>query len=154
MIPDLTQRHLNYHRRKIQALTPDSQRLWGQMTPEQMMHHLRLTIESTLENNQDAVKPVAPPVIRSIVAFVFFDLFTSWPKGKLKATPNLIANSVGAFNDERSQLLDVCDAFAARCDANPGDRLVHPLTGRTTLKRMAHLHGVHMNHHYKQFGLL
>lgn len=153
-IPDLTGPHLQYHNDKIAALTPQSQRLWGEMTPERMLWHLRRTIELTMGEGAGDLKPIAPPVIRNVIAFLFFDVFTNWPKGKLKATPELLSDEVGPFEDEQHRLLEACAAFAKRCDANPREKLIHPLTGKATLKRMAHLHGVHMNHHYKQFGLL
>ena len=152
-IPDLTGANLKYHQDKIGALTPETQRIWGSMTVERMMRHLRTTIELTMNGDSNA-KAAMPPVVRNVVGFLLFDVFTNWPKGKFKAPPNLLSDDVGSFEDEQRQLLDVCAAFAKKCDANPTEKMVHPLTGKTNLKRMAHLHGVHMNHHYKQFGLV
>lgn len=153
-IPDLTTPHLQYHQAHINALTADTQRLWGQMTVEPMMWHLRRTIELTMDEDPGDMKPIAPPGVRQVVSFLFFDVFTNWPKGKLQATPNLLSDEVGSFEDEKQQLLETCAHFSQLCDDNPLAKRTHPLTGKTTLKRLAHLHGVHMNHHYKQFGVL
>ncbi len=152
-IHDLTADHLGFHESTISALTPDTQRNWGEMTVERMMRHLRVTIDLTLTDPAEKqVKVLAPPVIRNVVGFVFFDVFTNWPKGKMKSSAQFVPEEAGSFEDEQRQLIESCAEFARRCEADPSERCVHPLTGLTPLKRIAHLHGVHMNHHYRQFG--
>lgn len=153
-IHDLTTENLAFHRDRINSLKPQSQRQWGEMSVERMMRHLRRTIELTLDDPNGEVKVVAPPIIRDIVGFVFFDVMTKWPKGFLKASPEFVQESAGPFGEEKEKLLAACDDFAKRCAANPDEKHIHPLTGDTPLKRIAHLHGVHMNHHYRQFGVV
>lgn len=151
---DLTREHAAYHQGKVNELTPESQRRWGEMTVERMMRHLRRTIELSLDDPNGELKRTVPPVIGPILGWLFFDVLTNWPKGRIKAPPALVTDAHGSFEEEKALLLKAIDEFAARCEAAPNAKQLHPLIGMITLRRWAHIHGVHMNHHYRQFGLV
>ena len=153
-IRDLTKEHATFHKERVSALTPDTQRLWGEMEVSRMMRHLRVTIELSLDDPDGQVKVIAPPVIRTIVGWIFFDIFTTWPKGKLKSLPLFTPESVETFAEEQRMLLEAIERYGDRFEANPNEKRLHPLLGLVTLRRWAHAHGVHMNHHYRQFGLV
>lgn len=153
-IHDLTEEHLSFHCERIESLTPDTERLWGEMTADRMMRHLRIVTELTLDDPNGEVKVILPPLIRTVVVWLLFDVFTNWPKGKLKSLPLYLPEETLGFEEEKRMLLDICREFASRCEASPGEKHIHPGAGPVTLRRLAHIHGVHMNHHYRQFGLV
>lgn len=153
-IRDLNSENAKYHREIIGELTPGSARLWGEMTVERMMRHVRASIEAPLEKGGVLVLMVAPPIRRNFIGWWFFDVMMTWPKGGMKALPAYHPPDVGAFQGEQRLLLAAVDRFVARCTAAPEERVVHPVLGNVPLRRWVHVHGVHMNHHYRQFGLV
>ena len=104
-IHDLTQENLSFHCARIESVTTETPRLWGEMTGARMIRHLRSMIELTLDDPEGKVKIVAPPVIRSVVTWLFFDLYTNWPKGKMKANcahPGRILSELRPAVNQRS----------------------------------------------------
>lgn len=149
----LSKVELSYHKGKLGELTPDSKRLWGEMNVTRMLCHLRTSIEQSIDPNAK-VKIITPPIIRDVLGWLLFDVFTNWPKGKFKAPKELTPETNKDFAEEKRLLFDVMDRFAAAAEKDPDERHVSPVLGSITLKRWAHAHGVHLNHHYRQFGLL
>jgi hypothetical protein len=52
------------------------------------------------------------------------------------------------------RLLDAFDRFVAEAQQNPGRKTVSPVLGLTPMQYWTHALGVHLNHHYRQFGLV
>ncbi len=153
-IHDLTSGNLPFHLNCLQSLAEDTDRHWGEMSPLRMIHHLRVAIELSLDDSEEKIKPIVPPGLRTLVGWVFFDLMTKWPRGRLKALPQFIPEPAEEFDPEKRLLADAMETFTKRCEKDPEEEHVHPVMGAITLRRTAHAHGVHMNHHYRQFGLL
>lgn len=153
-ILDLTLENLAYHQENVQALRADTDRLWGEMSVEPMMWHLRRTIELSLDDPDNEMTLIAPPIIRDVAGWIFFDLFTIWKKGKLKSLPMFISDDVGSFSEEQGKLLNAMQDFVLYCAAHLKEKHIHPLLGHVPLRRWAHAYGVHNNHHYRQFGLV
>ncbi len=144
---------LAYHREQIGRISEDSERLWGEMTAARMLRHLRITTELSLDPEL-RMKTLVPWPLGYPMGYLVFDVFTTWPKGKFKAPAALTPEDVGAFEDERRALLDWLATFVKTLEERPDQRAFHPLMGAITVRRWAQCHGAHMNHHYRQFGLV
>jgi hypothetical protein len=137
---------------RINRITPETERLWGSMSPAKMLRHLRLAFEGSL--GEFEVQDRSNFFTRNILAFIVFHLWTNWPKGKIKVPDHLTPEPDGNVESERRKLIEAGDRFLEvwRKDVNrPGG--VHPLFGRKTIGAWSRIHGVHMDHHLRQFGV-
>jgi hypothetical protein len=150
-ILDLNAVNLDTLSSRVQSLTPDAEAQWGKLDATRMLRHLRRTIESSLE--QVEAKDISKPVLRQIIRVLFFEVFTKWPGGKFKAPAYFTPPAEGAFEEEQTRLLDSMKTFAEECGTTPKRKTLSPLLGQITLSYWAHVHGVHMNHHFRQFSL-
>lgn len=152
-IHDYTADNEEFHRNTILSLEENSERAFGIMTPAQMMRHLRISTEMALEGRPEA-KRIVPPVLSSVMGFVFFDVFTTWPGGRFKGPAQFNPKEVDSLEEERVALLAALKQFLEQSEKKPGMRRMNPALGRITMTRWAHFLGVHMNHHYRQFNLV
>jgi hypothetical protein len=150
---DLNTATIHRYKECVNQIQPDTSRNWGKMEPIVLLAHLRRTIELSLGEVPE-VKDVSVPVVRTVLRKVFFDWFTNWPKGKLKAPPIFFAPSGDDFERERELLLVALDRFVAALDDEPDREELSPLLGPLTLRYWAHLHAVHSAHHFRQFGMI
>ena len=150
---DLTREAVQEYHEKIALLSPDTERRWGKMDVVRMIRHLRQTIAISLGEVED-VEDVSKPIIRNLIWLVFFNWFTNWPKGKMKAPDYWTPAAEGEFEEERAALLADIERFLERLESDPTEENVTPLIGPLPLTKWAHFHGVHFNHHLKQFGAI
>ncbi|RPJ77844.1 MAG: hypothetical protein EHM13_15425 [Acidobacteria bacterium] len=151
-IVPLDRQHLEYHRTKTNALRPDSRGLWGSMDAPHMVCHLRTSVALSV-NDHDVIDR-SIPIVRTIGRWLVFDTFTTWPRGRFKSPAQFTPEPEGSFEEERRALLQAFDAFVAEAERNPGRKTASPVLGPTTMRYWTHAHGVHLNHHYRQFGLV
>jgi hypothetical protein len=144
--------HLDYHRRKVNALKADTKALWGKMDAVHMICHLRTSVTLSIDDKDVVDRSI--PIVRTIGRWLVFDIFTNWPKGKYPSAPQMIPEPTGDFEQERRGLLEAYDRFAAAAVEHPARKTLSPILGPTTLEYWTHAHGVHVNHHYRQFGML
>lgn len=150
----LDEASLEFHRGRLTALAEDTPARWGGMDAAAMVCHLRAMVELSL--GEIGAPRFLSPVVGKPLGFLFFHVFTRWPKGRKGSTPPVPAlcpAPAGPFEEERARLLAAIDRFVARAAAEPRARFPHPVFGRTTLAGWARVHGVHFRHHYRQFGL-
>lgn len=135
---------------RIAQLRPDSARLWGKMTPAQMLAHCAASME-------DAVGMTSPPRIfigrlvgplakRSLI-------YTDEPMRKNSPTAKgLRVTDERDFDTERQRLLGVVDCFATggpeKCTKHP-----HSFFGSLTPPEWSSLMYKHLDHHLRQFGV-
>ncbi len=148
----LDREHLEYHRARVNALTPQSTGRWGKMSVVQMVGHLRASVAMSVDDR--AVVDRSIPIVRTIGRWLVFDTFTTWPKGRFPAAPEMLPEAAGSLEDERRGLLDAFDRFVAEAERHPDRKTKSPILGPTTMRYWTHVHGVHLNHHYRQFGLV
>lgn len=151
-IIDLTAENLDACKEQVKRLNADSERQWGEMDVVRMLRHLRTTIAISLGEVEE-VKDISVPLVRNLVWFLFFVVFNSFPKSKLKAPDYWTPACDADFDSERGQLLSDMDRFVERLKKDPNEKQITPLIGPLTLTKWAHFHGVHFNHHLKQFGI-
>lgn len=151
MVP-LDRQHLEYHAARIDALRPQSTGLWGRMDVVHMLCHLRTSVALSVDDREVVDQSI--PVIRTVGRWLVFDTFTTWPKALFKARAQFVPEPDGDFEEERRALLKAFDTFVEEAQRNPGRRTVSPVLGPITMEYWTHAHGVHLNHHYRQFGLV
>jgi hypothetical protein len=148
----LDREHLEHHKARIKALTPASRGLWGRMDVRHMVCHLRTSVALSVDDRGVIDRSI--PIVRRLGRWLVFDTFTTWPKGRFKSSAQMIPEPEGSFEEEQRRLLNAFDTFVAEAAQNPGRKTVSPILGPTTMEYWTHAHGVHLNHHYRQFGLV
>jgi hypothetical protein len=124
------------------------------MNAHQALRHLLRTLEISLGEFDLPQKRLVPAPLVPIVWILFFHLLTKWPEGKLKAPSSFVPPPDHAFEEEQKALLDALDRFVAAVKESPEKKQFTPLVGQLPLHKWSRLHGVHMNHHFRQFDLL
>lgn len=152
----MAKRDLNEHtatefEERIRRITDASQRQWGALTPVQLLRHLTFMFELSLGEREE--KKVFLPMPRTLFWLVFFNWFTNWPKAKIKAPDQFLPEPEGDLEAERDACIAGLRRFVAQVHANPEQTAFNPLLGDIPLRKWARLHGVHMNHHFRQYGV-
>lgn len=134
---------------RLDRLTPESQRRWGQMAIGQLIPHLGRGIELALGAlGTSATTP--GPVRGAILRFLFLRLLP-WPKGKIKAPPTAFDTPSLGWNEDQRRLRGLIERFAAA----PQDAFAarHPAFGRMQVRDWDLLQYRHLDHHLTQFGV-
>jgi len=148
---NLDRQTLDTFNRRVNALSPNTQRLWGKMDVLRMMRHLTFTLDMSLGNVD--VKPVSPVFVRPLIYLVFFNWFTTWPKGRIKGPDFVCPPPEGDFASERDLLLRRMREFVDQLESQPGRVTVNPGLGPCKMTKWSRVHGVHNDHHLRQFGV-
>ncbi len=151
-IQDLNRQNLDYHKQKIQSLTENSERQWGSLVPARVCLHIRTLVELSLGDGE--VKVITPKLLHAPIKFVFFQALTTWPKGKLKAPAEFTPETSKPFAEEQALLLSSLDRFVTELEKDGSRKANSPILGPQPLTFWSHIHGVHNNHHYRQYGLV
>lgn len=146
----LTRESLPRYRERIARITADTPRQWGTMDARRMMAHLTRSIELSL--GEQKAPDNSTLLSRTLLRWLFFHVLTNWPKGKIKAPEYFSPEPEGDFAAEQARLLEALERFVAAAEAQPQRREVSELLGPTTLATWRRVHGVHMDHHLRQFG--
>ncbi len=135
---------------RLAELRPDSERLWGTMSPAQAVEHCSRGIEMALGDRRPPrmmVGRILGPVIKR------FALGNDDPMRRNSPTvPSLVIGEERELNTERERLYDLLDRFsgegAAGCTTYP-----HSFFGRLAPDEWAELMYKHLDHHLRQFGV-
>lgn len=135
---------------RLTAIKPDTKPRWGQMDATKLMRHLSRSFEISL--NEVEAEDQSNWFSRHIVKYLVFHLFTNWPKG-LKAPEVFTPEPTENFEKERQSALDAVERFLSIADKEP-DRLgLSPFLGPQPMTYWRRIHGVHLCHHLRQFGV-
>jgi len=151
-IVPLDREHLDHHTARVNALTRETRGRWGTMDAAHMVCHLATSVARSVDDR--GVRDRSIPVVRVIGRWLVFDTFTTWPKGRFKASAEFVPEPAGDFEEERRALLAAFERFVAEAAQHPTRKTISPVLGPTTMRYWTHAHGVHLNHHYRQFGLV
>jgi len=147
-----TRRSLEHYTARINGICTESRPLWGTMSPPKMLRHLRLAFEASLDEVQ--AEDRSNLLTRTVLRFIVFHVWTNWPKGKITVSGELTPEPDGDLRFEREQLFEAADRFLDSLERDPkGPGGVHPLFGRQTIGYWSRIHGVHCDHHLRQFGV-
>lgn len=136
---------------RLRAIPADGQPRFGKLQPPALMRHLRKVLEVSLEEVKEP--DISNIMTRSVLRYLFFHVFTNWPKGKIKAPDSFTPEPEGAFEEEREKALAAVDRFVVAQQENPARKTLSPLLGPITLAYWGRVHGIHMEHHFKQYGV-
>jgi len=148
---DLNRETLPQFTQRIEQLQDDTPARWGTMGPAKMLRHLRYSAEMAL-GEVDPPK-VSIPVPGWLAYRIFFDWFTNWPPGKIKAPKDCFPEPDGAVAAEREALIPVLERFVDTAEREPNERRRNPVLGTIPMSRWQRTTGVHMDHHLRQFGV-
>jgi hypothetical protein len=145
----LDQATLSEFTNRVNKVNEQSRREWGALDASQMLRHLTYLIEISLGEEISADR--SNFVMRSIMRPIVFSSM-QWPKGKIKAPPDLTPKPDGDCNVERPRLLKAMSRFVETSAKLPNEVRPHPVFGPVTLTYWRRMHGKHLDHHLKQFG--
>jgi hypothetical protein len=137
-------------RARLAALTPADAAVWGTMSVNQMLCHLRDSYELPLGERTAA--PVKPPTIPlGLLKWIALSAPVKWPKG-VPTPPEVDQHIAGTppidFEADRAALLAKLDAFARSTGPWPP----HPIFGPLTTPQWMRWGFLHPDHHLRQFG--
>ncbi|MFI5185002.1 MAG: DUF1569 domain-containing protein [Vicinamibacteria bacterium] len=133
--------------RRLDSLTEQSIRKWGQMTSAGMLLHLCQSARMALGD-----LPVKPRNRRAFQTFPLKHLLlyvVPFPKGAPTA-PELRPIEPGELEVERASLRTLIERLGAGPRDGPGP--VHPLFGPLSRREWGVLNYKHADHHFRQFG--
>ena len=142
-------RNLPVFKSRLAAIRPNSACCWGTMTPEQMLAHLRRSVEISL--GEYAVKDVSNILSRTVIRWLVFHVLP-WPKGKLKVPAEWIPEPEEDIETERRRLGEALERFITAAEREPNRRSINPFFGPLSLAYCRRVHGKHFDHHLRQFG--
>ncbi len=135
---------------RVKGITSTNQRQWGTMSLTQMFAHLRIGFEISIEERETIDESRA--WLMPILWILLFRLWTNWPKGKIKASPQFLDDTAADFEAERSKLIEAMRRFVKRSESDPERIVLEPMLGRISLMKWRRVHGVHSDYHLRQFG--
>jgi hypothetical protein len=133
---------------RVNNLSPNSQRQFGTMTPDQSLHHINLMLKASL--GETAAKFSGSNLKAALVRRVVISPMPI-PKGKAKAPAELVGTGRYDLDAEKREFKDILDRLTAKDNAFHWP--MHPLFGKMTRKQHGLFAYKESNHHLKQFGV-
>ena len=150
-IPFLTRKTAEDFTARLSKIQASDRPKFGVLTPVKLMRHLRFTFDMSLEKVK--VHDISNFFTRTVIRILAFHWFTNWPGGKIKAPDELTPEPDGDFEQERGDMIAAINEFLVEADKNPTRKTLSPLLGQCTLKYWRRIHGLHLRHHCKQYGV-
>lgn len=135
---------------RLRQLQPQSRAQWGTLTPAKMMAHLTYFFEIALGKYD--VKDESTFFSRNVVLFLLLYVLPAFPKN-VKAPDYVTPEPDSEIEAEREKFERLAQAFIDLAEKEPNRMIVHMFFGPMTMKTSSRLQGLHMNHHFKQFGI-
>ena len=132
-------------RQRISSLSAISERRWGRMSVDQMLHHVNIALESAL--GRVKVRALKVPLPGSLLKFFVLNL--PWPRSAPTA-PEFVSGDRYDFEAERARCLVLIEELSGR--PLNGDWPAHQSFGTVTGSDYSRLHAKHLDHHLRQFG--
>ncbi len=134
--------------KRLHQLTPSSSAIWGKMDVAQMMAHVTANLELATGSE---------PTTQAFVGRIFGamakrQILTNGLSRNTPTAPRVKISDRRQFQPEKDGLQRQLEHFV-----NSGEASItgqpHPFFGRLTPNEWARLQYVHMDHHFKQFGV-
>ncbi len=132
---------------RIRRLTPQNDRLWGQMDHARMLAHVADQLRMALGDLP--VERASGPLRFAPTRFLIVHVLP-WPKGKAQAPPEAFTTPPAGWEADKMALLELIERFAATPAA--GLQRINPIFGRMSGKDWGVLAYRHLNHHLTQFS--
>ena len=136
---------------RINSIHSLEQRQWGTMDPQKLLRHVTYLVEISL--GEEKAEKIFMPMPSFLVWLLFFDWFTHWPKGKIDAPPAFFPEGKKTIEEAREQCIAAINRFCDQLEVAPDQTGFSPLLGTIPLHKWARVHGVHMDHHLRQYGV-
>jgi hypothetical protein len=146
----LTREHLPHFRQRIERVTAQSIRHWGALEPVAMLTHLRQSFAMSLE--EISIADRSNFLTRTVIKWLVLNVLPI-PRGRIKVDQVLTPQPGGDAAAECALLFAAMDRFVIIAEKEPARRGLHPAFGRLTLTEWQRLHGKHIDHHLRQFGV-
>ncbi len=135
--------------RRINSLTPQSQRGWGKMEVAQMLAHCKEAFKVPLSDKK--------------MPRIFMGLMLAWMmkskmynespwKKNLPTAPSFLIKDQREFDLEKGELTELISKFYTAGRGNVG-KFPHPFFGKFTQEQWGKSMYKHLDHHLKQFGV-
>ena len=135
--------------RRINALTPGSQRQWGKMEVAQMLAHCKEAFKVPLSN----IKIPRLFMGRLLGWMMKAKLYNESPWGKnLPTAPGFLIKDQRNFDTEKKELMELISKFNAAGPGNVG-KFPHPFFGTLKQEQWGQAMYKHLDHHLMQFGV-
>jgi oxepin-CoA hydrolase/3-oxo-5,6-dehydrosuberyl-CoA semialdehyde dehydrogenase len=137
--------------RALKALMPETKPQWGTMNAEEMIHHLRLGIKMSLENQAGTIS-TPEEKLPSYKRFLMSDR----PFAKNLNRPKFFDHPAETNDLDRLKegLVDDLERLLQYFSTHPEHTSVHDSFGVLNATEWTHLHYKHFRHHFIQFGLI
>ena len=136
---------------RIEKLSPGSERQFGTMNVTAMMRHMRNVLDTAL--GETSYPKQLPEFIGITAFFLSTQIFTNWPKGKIKVPGFWTPEPEEDFQEERDKWLASLEKFVEKVENEPQLVVRNPFFGRLKLKQWSLMNGIHVDFHLKQFNV-
>ena len=138
---------------RLRLLTPDSRRLWGRMTPHQMICHLNDSFKSVI-GEREITGDKSNMLTRSLVRWIALYAPVKWPHG----VPTMAENDQergGTPPEDFRRDVDALALMIERVTAAERDFRWgrHPLFAEMSERDWMRWGYLHVDHHLRQFGV-
>jgi hypothetical protein len=135
----------NSIRKRVESLRPDSRRLWGKMTVDQMLWHVNVSMREAVGDYKAQVKPL--PIPKPILRWTIINV--PWGRGA-QTRPDMYAKAEYDFSAQKAECLLLIDRIVAKpLSADWPDSAT---MGRMTGGHWSKLTARHLDHHLRQFS--
>ncbi|MEO6611680.1 MAG: DUF1569 domain-containing protein [Chitinophagaceae bacterium] len=144
-----TEKMLQALTNRVNSITPQSQRQWGTMSPEQMLHHLNLATGSAL--GYFDLTDESYLLSRTLFKWILVDLLSEQPKGlQIPLNFKIPPTQHFDFEYEKKLLIEIINkACNSKTTSTWGP---HPLFGRMSDNEWGRLLMMHIDYHLNQFA--
>jgi Protein of unknown function (DUF1569) len=138
--------------RRLQQLTPDSQRRWGKMSPHQMVCHLTDSFKAA--TGEKAVSSKSNLLSRTVVRWIALYIPLPWPHG-VPTRPEMDQNKGGTRPLDFDRDVEALELMIERFSTAPRDFQWHrhPFFDEMSERDWLRWGYLHTDHHLRQFGL-
>ena len=136
--------------RRIEALTPESERRWGRMTAHQMVCHLSDACRAALGERR--VPVIGTLWERTVIRWLAIHTNVEWPQGVrtvAEADQEMTGTRPTEFARDVEELRRLIERFNRAEAQLSGD---HPLFGALSAAEWGTFSYRHADHHLRQFG--
>ena len=136
--------------RRIDTLTPQSERMWGRMTPHQMVCHLSDACRAALDERR--VPVIGTLWERTVIRYLAIHTNVKWPQG-VRTVPEADQEISGTPPTEFARDVDELRRLIQRFNGAEAQLSGHhPLFGALSTAEWGNFSYRHADHHLRQFG--
>jgi Protein of unknown function (DUF1569) len=137
--------------RRIEALTPESERRWGRMTAHQMVCHLSDACRAALGERR--VPVIGTLWERTVIRWLAIHTNVKWPQG-VRTVPEADQEITGTRPTEFARDVDELRRLIQRFNGAEAQLSGHhPLFGALSAAEWGRFSYRHADHHLRQFGI-